>query len=130
MYTKIINPTIDIYDADTGQFEVTLAVELPHSQEEKILNLLNRGELFSELFIINADVTNAREGYEPPTIDRPKRRVGILHLLARDDTGIDVPIEIRMMLTAQARGIDPNDPSHLSSIQYSDIVVESANRLI
>ena len=96
MYTKIINPIIDIYDADTGEFEVTLAVELPHSQEDKLLNLLNRGELFSDLFIINAEVINARQGYEPPTVEHPRRRVGVLRLLARDDAGTDVPVEIRM----------------------------------
>lgn len=129
MYTRIIIPTIDIYDANTGQFEVTLAVELPHSQEQKLLNLLNRGELFSDLFILNADVANARPGYVPPTIDHPERRVGVLRLLARDDTGLDVPLEIHLMLTAQARGIYPDDPYRLSSIQYSDIEVESINRL-
>jgi len=130
MYTKIINPIIDIYDADTGEFEVTLAVELPHSQEDKLLNLLNRGELFSDLFIINAEVINARQGYEPPTVEHPRRRVGVLRLLARDDAGTDVPVEIRMMLTSQVRGVYPNDPSHLSSIEYTAILVDSVKRLV
>ena len=130
MYTIIINPTIDIYDAETGQFVVTLDIELPHSQEDKTLNLLNRGEIFSNLFILNAEVTNAQEGYIPPTIENPKRRVGVLHLLARDDTGTNVPIEIRMLLTAQVRDINPKDIYHLGSIEYTDILVESVKRLV
>lgn len=130
MYSKILNPTIDIYDPDTGQFVVALALELPRFQEKKILNYLNSGENFSDLFFLNAEVTNAQEGYTPPTIERPSRRVGVLHLLARDDTGVYVPIDIRMLLTAQVRYINPNDPGHLGSVEYNDIVLQKMSRLI
>lgn len=130
MYSKVFNPTIDIYDPDTGQFVVTLALELPRSQEQKILSFLNRGEDFSNLFFLNAEIINAREGYMPPTIEHPSRRVGILHLLAREDTGADVSIDIRMPLTAQVRYINPNAPHHLGSIEYTDIALKTVSRRV
>lgn len=130
MYLKIFNPTIDIYDPDTGQFVVALALELPRSQEQKLLNYLNYGENFSDLFFLNAEITKAQEGYAPPTIEHPSRRVGVLHLLAREDTGVDVPVDIQMLLTAQVRYINPNDPGHLGSVEYTDIVPKSVSRQI
>ena len=130
MYSKIINPTVDIYDPDTGEFVVTLAINLPYSEEQKLLNFLNQGEKFSNLLSLNAEVINAQEGYVPPTIKNPKRRVGKLRFLARDDTGADVPILMQMLLTAQVRYINPNDPRYLGSIEYTDIVLQSVSRLI
>jgi len=129
MYLKIFNPTIDIYDPDTEQFVVALALELPRSEEQKLLNYLNYGENFSNLFFLNAEITSAQEGYAPPTIENPSRRVGVLHLLAREDTGVYVPVDIRMLLTAQVRYINPNDPGHLGSVEYSDVVLKTVNRL-
>lgn len=130
MYSKITSLTIDIYDPDTGEFVVTLTLEPPYDQGRKLLNFLNHGERFSDLLFLNAKTIRTQEGYVPPTIENPKRRVGILHLLAQDDTGAYVPMDIRMRLTAQVRRINPNDPRHLESIEYTDIVLESVNRLI
>lgn len=130
MYSKITNPTVDIYDPDTDQFVVAAALGLPRSQEQKLLNYLNYGVNFSNLFFLNAEITSAQEGYVPPTIEHPRRRVGVLHFLARDDTGIYKPIDIRMLLTAQARYIDPNDPNRLGSVEYTDIVLKTVSRLI
>ncbi|WP_312280129.1 hypothetical protein [Oscillibacter sp.] len=130
MYSKITNLAIDIYDPDTGQFVVTLTLEPPYNQERKLLNFLNHGERLSDLLFLNAEVIKTQEGYVPPTIEDPKRRVEVLHLLAQDDTGTYVPIDIRMLLTAQVRHINPNDPRHLGSIEYTDIVLESVSRPI
>ena len=82
------------------------------------------------MVFLNAEITRAQEGYVPPTIERPSRRVGVLHLLVRDDTGVNVPIEIRMLLTAQVRYIYPNDRYHLGSVEYTDIAVEKVSRLV
>ena len=130
MYTQIINPSIDIYNADTGEFLGTSTFDLSPSEGKKLLNYLNRGELFSDLLLLNARLYNAPKDYVPPTIDRGLMRVGVLHALFRDDSGVDIPIEIRMKFLSQARGIFPGDPYFLSSILYSDIVVESVKRLL
>lgn len=130
MYNQVINPSIDIYNADTGEFLGTSTFDLSSYEEKKLLNYLNRGESFSDLLLLNARLYNAPKDYVPPTIDRGLRRVGVLHALFRDDTGVDVPIEIRMKFLSQARGVFPGDPYFLSSVLYSDIIVESVNRMV
>jgi len=130
MYTKILSPAIDIYSADTGEFLGTSTFDLSPYEEKKLLNYLNRGEPFSDLLILNANLYNAPMDYVPPTIDRGLERVGVLHAMFRDDTGADIPIEIRMKFLSQARGVLPGDPYFLSSVQYSDILIESVERLL
>lgn len=130
MYTRIVSPYIDIYNASSGNLLGTATLDLTPFEEKKLLDFLNQGKPFSDLLVLNANLYNASKEYTAPTVGNPMDREGTFHALFRDEAGVYVPMEIRMKFLARARGAVKGDPYYLSSVQYSDIVVESVERLV
>lgn len=130
MFTKIINPTLDIYNLNTGQFLGTATFILPPQEEKKILNLLNYGIQPSTVIVVNADLYFSPEDFAPPSIYETLYLTGLFKADFEEEySKKNIPIEIIATFDFQARSVIPKDQYYFVSGQFSNINIESISRL-
>ncbi|BAK99910.1 hypothetical protein OBV_27120 [Oscillibacter valericigenes Sjm18-20] len=124
MYNLVTNLVDEIYHGKTGNFLGYATFELPQTEEEKILNLVNYGETPKCLILLNLDVIKTAKDYVPPELIKKYSRAGILRALFRDaDSGVLMPIEICLKYDARGRGQETGDIYHFDSVEYSNIEI-------
>ncbi len=126
MYTRIIDPTIELYDAESHELLGIGTFELPRSEENKLLDLVNYGLKPKSLLVLNAYLYNPSANYIPATPDKPLSREGVIKAQFVDTDSKNMnQIEIRIQFDSRPRGITPGDPYNYTSVDFNNITVES-----
>ena len=126
MYNLVANLTNEIHDANTGEFLGYVTFELPQTEEEKLLDLVNYGETPQNLTLLNATVKKATKDYVPPELIKKYSRTGILRASFRDkDSGTFMPIEIHLAFDVRGKGRQYANLYHFDSAEYSNIKVDA-----
>lgn len=119
MYNKITNPVVYTFDSETNKFLGEARFELTASAEEKLLNWFNYRIPFDSLVMINSDFQPS-ENYVPIIPNKIYHQKGIFKaLLTQEDTGIKVPIEVRVSYDWKSRSVEPGN--YISSVEFSNI---------
>jgi len=126
MYNLVTNLTNEIHDGNTGKFLGFVTFELPKTEEEKLLNLVNYGETPQTITLLNAKITKTAKDYVPPELIKKYSRTGILRASFRDkDSGTFMPIEIHLAFDVRGKGRQYANLYHFDSAEYSNIKVDA-----
>ncbi|MET0017912.1 hypothetical protein [Oscillibacter sp.] len=126
MYNLVANLTNEVHDGITGKFLGYVTFELPQTEEEKLLNLVNYGETPQSLILLNADIKKTAEDYVPPALIKKYSRAGILRASFRDkDSGTFMPVEIHLTFDVRGKGRQYANLYHFDSAEYSNIKVDA-----
>lgn len=130
MFTKIVNPTLEVYNVNSGQYLGTATFELPPQEEKKILNLLNYGIQPSTVLVVNADLYFSPKDFVPPSIYETLNLKGLFKADFEElYSKKNIPFEIIATFDFQARSVIPKDQYYFVSGQFSNINIESISRL-
>lgn len=126
MYNSVTNLTNEVYDRNSGEFLGYATFELPQTEEEKLLKLVNYGETPQRLTLLNATIRDTAEDYVPPGLIKKYPRAGILRASFRDkDSGELMPIEIHLTFDVRGNGRQYANLYHFASAEYSNIKVDA-----
>lgn len=126
MYNLVTNLTNEVHDGDTGKFLGYATFELPQTEEEKLLDLVNYGETPTSLTLLNADIKKTSKDYVPPALIKKYPRTGILRASFRDkDSGTLMPVEIHLTFDVRGKGRQYANLYHFDSVEYSNIKVNA-----
>lgn len=129
MYTGIINPSIDIYDAETNEFLGEARFELSSEAERKLLDLVNDRKPFTSLVVLDLQFQPAG-GYVPLDPYKMYRFKGLFRaLFTKSGTGVSVPIEMRGAFNMRLRSIGSGQRQYLNSVDFSNIEVDSIQEI-
>lgn len=127
MYTKITNPSVDVYDGKTNQFLGEARFELTSEAEQELLNWINNRVPFRSLIMLNSDFQPS-ENYVPIVPNKTYHQKGIFRaLLTEGDTGKKIPVEIRGTYDWRARSVEPG--TFLSSVEYSNVKIDEIEKI-
>lgn len=128
MYDMVTNPVNEVYDGETGKFLGYVTFGTPQPEEEKLLGLINYGNIPESLILLNAEIIPMTEDYIPPELIKKFSRRGILRALCRDEnSGAFIPVEIQLMFDIRGRGRQGKNLYQFDSVEYSNIKVERVN---
>ncbi|MGE4214207.1 MAG: hypothetical protein AB7E42_05465 [Anaerotignaceae bacterium] len=125
MYTKIINPRITIFDGDTDEFIGSANFTLTPESEQSLLQLVNYNIIPKSLILLNQKFYQQSTKFDPPTLDHPQYRKGILRIIVASAYGEQIPLEIRLRFDAIARGNLSGSQTFFDSVEYYNIGVDS-----
>ena len=126
MYTKISDPSMEIYNGETNEFIGVAEFDLSTNAEYDLLNLVNYGKLPESLLIFNLSLHQPDKSYVPPTPYVEHLRKGTIIALFTDSfAGKQIPIEIKINYIARANSVYFGDYNSYPSVIYTNIVVES-----
>lgn len=129
MFNQIENRTIDTFNGINGLFVGDARFDLTPESEKALLNLVNYNIKPKTLTLLNLDFYQPSENYSPPNIYDPIQRTGIIRAIFVDSVnGFQVPYEIRIRYLARAREAG-NNPYFFASVDWTDIVVDSVQRV-
>lgn len=124
MYNMVTNLTNEVFDGNTGKFLGYATFELPKTEEDKMLNLVNFGETPKNLTLLNAEIKKTAVDYVPPQIIKKYPRMGILRASFRDqNSGSFIPVEIHLTFDVRGKGRQYADLYHFDSVEYSNIKI-------
>lgn len=130
MYTDIINPTIAIYNGYTNEFIGEAMFNLTPQAEKDLLQLVNYNNIPKSLLLLNLNFYQQSTYFDPPTLDQPANRKGIMRGIFVNTAGEQVPIEIRLRYDAIAKGNLSGNSSFFESVEYSNINLDSIEEII
>ncbi|MGE4213693.1 MAG: hypothetical protein AB7E42_02825 [Anaerotignaceae bacterium] len=129
MYIRIIDPNISIFNGDTNEFIGSARFNLTPESEKDLLQLVNYNITPKSLLLLNLIFYQQSTYFDPPTLDQPTNRKGILRAILLNDSGEQVPIEIRLRYDAIARGNLTGIRTFFESAEYNNIAVDSIERI-
>jgi len=126
MYTKISNPSIEIYNGETNERIGTATFSLTTQAEKELLRLLNYGIPPASLPVLDLNLSQPEKSYVPPEPFHAYERRGTIYATVTDAyTGRLQPVEIQMTYDARARGNLTGDLYHFDSAEFNNIKIES-----
>ncbi len=129
MYTRMRQPRLGVYNADTGEYIGEAFFQLTPQMEKEILDFLNYKGKLSSLLILNTDFYPISPDYVPP---EPyviyKRKGKLMGLFTDSSMDTEVPIEIDMRYNQLIRSEPTNGPYNFYSVELDDIVVEDVKK--
>lgn len=129
LFTNITNPTIDVYNIETGKLVGNAKFELPPESEAALLQLVNYGKQPKSLLLINEEFFNTPEDYVPPSGSVPEKPKGAFRGYFRQSDGSISHIEIWLTYDVLVRGTRLKDKYFFDSAQYNNIHIMSINEL-
>jgi len=128
MYTKIINPSVVVFDGKTRELIGTATFKLADESEKALLNLLNYNEQPSSLTLLDVDLHKPSPNYSPPTPFKPYARKGTINanaLFTNENSKRLVPVEIQLKYNFLTRGNTKGNLFHFESVEFGDIDIQS-----
>jgi hypothetical protein len=129
MYTKIIDPSISIYNGYTNEFIGSARFNLSPESENDLLQLVNYNITPAVLLLMNLNFYQQSTYFDPPTLDQPANRKGILRAIFINTAGEQVPMEIRIRYDARARSNLSGSRTFFESAMYDNIEVDSIEEI-
>jgi len=129
MYTKIIDPSISIFNRNTNEFIGIASFNLTPESEKDLLRLVNYNITPKSLLLLNLNFYQQSTYFHPPNLDQPVNHKGILKAIFLNDSGERIPIEIRLRYDAIARGNLLGIRNFFDSVEYYNIAVDSIEEI-
>jgi hypothetical protein len=129
MYTKIIDPSISIFNRNTNEFIGTASFNLTPESEKDLLRLVNYNITPKSLLLLNLNFYQQSTYFHPPNLNQPVNHEGILRATFLNDFGERIPIEIRLRYDAIARGNLSGTQNFFDSVEYYNIEVDSIEEI-
>lgn len=127
MYSRIINPSVDVFDSETGEFLGQARFELPPDAEKALLNWVNYRVPIQSFNVINSDFEPS-DAYVPIIPNRIYHQQGIFRgLFVQEDTGHSVPVEIRGSYDWRARSVEAG--TFIRSAEYSNVTMDPSQEI-
>lgn len=127
MYSRIINPTVDAFDFDTGEFLGEARFELTPEAEKTLLDWVNYRVPIQSFNVINSDFEPS-DAYVPIIPNRTYHQQGIFRgLLVQSDTGRSVPVEMRGSYDWKARSVEAG--TFIRSAEYSNVLMDPSQEI-
>lgn len=128
MYTKIIDPSVVVFDGKTGELIGTATFKLSDESEKALLNLLNHNEQPSSLTLLDVVLNKPSPNYSPPTPSKPYARKGTINanaLFTNANSKSLVPVEIQLKYNLLVKGKTTGNVFHFESVEFEDIDIQS-----
>lgn len=125
MYVRIANPNIAIYNGLTNNFIADGRFQFSPESEQAILDLVNYNKVPEKLLLLNLFFYQQSAFFDPPTPDSLAKRKGIIRAIFTNESGEQVPMEIRLEYDAIARGNTLGSRYFFDSVEYDNIRVIS-----
>lgn len=122
MFDKIINPSSDVFDPDTGHYIGKAHFSFSGEAEKALLDYLNHGLVPKSLTLQDVDIEAVSGGYTVPVAYEKNRRAAALYAVARDQaSGLNLPFILRLKYVTLPRGNLSGNMYHADSVEFSDI---------
>jgi hypothetical protein len=129
MYTKIIDPSIVIYNGYTNEFIGSAKFNLTPESQDALLRLVNYNSIPASLLLMNLNFYQQSTYFDPPVLDQTVPRKGILRVIVVNDAGEQIPMEIRLRYDARARSNVSGSLTFFESAEYNNIEVDSIEEI-
>lgn len=126
MYTKILNPSLAVYDIETNELIGTAKFNLAPNSENDLLQLVNSNRQLSSLLLLNLVLIPVKKSYISEVVDKSIPRRGILSAIYTNPIDkLTDRIDIQMKFKVRAYSFATGIPLHFESVSLSNIDVES-----
>lgn len=127
MFTRLINPTVDAYNIETGEFIGEARFTPTEESEKGLLDWINYGIPPQSLVMLESNFVPS-ENYVPIVPNRTYHQKGIFRALLKEgDTGKWVPIEA--WITYDWRTRSTEGKYYFSSVEFDSIKVDRMVRI-
>lgn len=122
MFDRIINPSSDIFDADTGAYIGKAHFSFLGNAERALLDYLNYGLIPTSLLLMDVDIDEVQGAYLVTDPYERNHRAAALYAVARDrDSGLYMPFVMRLRYDTVTRGNLSGNVYHADSVELSNI---------
>ena len=123
MYDKILNPSSDVFDAESGAYIGKANFKFMQKSEGRLLDYLNY-EIIpqSPVFLLGLNIYEPSPGYVAPVPLIKNKRVAAIYAVARDqDSGQYIPFVLRLRFETVVRGSLTSSGYMADSVEISNI---------
>ncbi len=119
MFTQLINPSVDVYNIETGVFWGEARFTPTQEAEQALLDWINYGIKPKSLLMLESNFEPS-EQYSPIIPNQTYRQNGIFRALVKDgSSGRWFPIEARITYDWRTRSVEPG--LHFNSVEFDNI---------
>lgn len=119
VFTQLINPSVDVYNIETGVFWGEARFTPTQEAEQALLDWINYGIKPKSLLMLESNFEPS-EQYSPIIPNQTYRQNGIFRALVKDgSSGRWFPIEARITYDWRTRSVEPG--LHFNSVEFDNI---------
>ena len=117
--TRLINPSVDAYNTETGVFLGEARFTPTQEAEQSLLDWINYGIKPKSLLMLESNFEPS-EQYSPIIPNQTYRQNGIFRALVKDgSSGRWFPVEARITYDWRTRSVEPG--LHFNSVEFDNI---------